>query len=85
MSSLYSAVGILAMVLIPVGFFANLAYDLAHPERWSDWQHDPRIYGTLALVVMPPLLLILIREMWKLRRAQKRLNSTREVNDENVG
>jgi hypothetical protein len=25
--------------------------DLARPELWSDWQHDPRWYGPLLLLV----------------------------------
>jgi hypothetical protein len=46
----------LIMVLLPVAILISLCYDLGHPERWSDWQHDPRIYGTAAILVLPPLL-----------------------------
>lgn len=56
MDKIYAVVGALSMVLLPVGFVMNLCYDLNHPELWSDWQHDPRIYGTAAILVLPPLL-----------------------------
>jgi len=53
MRKLCTAVNVLVTVLVPVGFLVNLCYDLAHPELWCDWQHDPRLYGTLAIVVIP--------------------------------
>lgn len=73
MEKFYAVVGALSMVLLPVAFAMNLCYDLGHPELWSDWQHDPRIYGTVAILVLPLLLWLWARkyrkQQWMERRA----------------
>jgi hypothetical protein len=82
MRKLCTAVNVLVTVLVPVGFLVNLCYDLAHPELWCDWQHDPRLYGTLAIVVIPPILWIGVRTHRSVLRLQKRnarLNRMLEV------
>jgi len=74
--------GILLLLLL-VGIAIHFFYDLAHPELWSDCQHDPRLYGTLTVVVLPPLLLWWAWEERKLKRLQQRFKSLREANHEN--
>jgi hypothetical protein len=69
---LYAVVGAVSMVLLPVAFVISLCYDLGHPERWSDWQHDPRIYGTAAILVLPPLLWLWARAHRKQQRMERR-------------
>jgi len=61
MEKLFVLVGALAMLVLPAAFLLNLCNDLAHPELWSDCQHDPRLYGTLAIVVIPLILWIGLR------------------------
>jgi hypothetical protein len=61
---LYALVGALSMVLLPIGFVMNLCYDLRHPELWCDWQHDPRLYVPITIVVLGPLLLLCVRKHW---------------------
>jgi hypothetical protein len=59
---IYAVVGALSIVVLPVGFVMNLCYDLNHPELWSDWEHDPRIYGTAAILALPLFLWALVRK-----------------------
>ena len=82
MRKLCTAVNVLVTVLVPVGFLVNLCYDLAHPDLWSDWQRDPRLYGTLAIVVIPPILWIGVRmhrSVLRLEKRNARLNRMLEV------
>jgi hypothetical protein len=62
MEKFFAVVGAVGMLLLPVGFLICLCYDLAHPDTRGDWQHDPRLYGTLAIVVIPLIAWIVIRE-----------------------
>jgi hypothetical protein len=72
MRKFVTAVYVVVTVLVPVGFLANLCYDLAHPETWCDWKHDPRLYGTMAIVLGLPFLWSCIRDHRKAQRMEKR-------------
>ena len=53
------------MLLVLFGGPALFFYDLAHPELWGDWQHDPRVYGLPCIVlilVIVPVLCLLVRK-----------------------
>jgi hypothetical protein len=73
MEKFFGVVGALGMVVLPLGFLVSVCYNLAHPETWSDWHHDPRVYGPLWSVIFPPLLWMCVREHRKLRRMKKRI------------
>ena len=45
-------------LLVPVKLLCNLCYDLAHPETWSDWEHDPWLSLGAAVVARPLLVWI---------------------------
>ena len=63
MERFFTVFGLLMMVLLPVGFLIGLCHDLAHPELWCDVQHDPRVYGTAALVAVPLMAWYAIRQL----------------------
>jgi hypothetical protein len=73
--TIYAVVDAVSMVVLPVAFVITLCNDLSHPELWSDWQHDPRIYGTVAFLVLPPLLWLWARkyrkQQWMERRCRR--------------
>jgi hypothetical protein len=85
MNRFFFVVGVAGMVLLPVGFLIGLCRDLAHPELWSDCQHDPRVYGTLAAVVVPLLVWMVVREMLKCVRAARELNEAKRILKEMEG
>lgn len=37
------------LILVSVGLLINLIRDISHPSWWSDWTHDPRLYGPVAI------------------------------------
>ena len=53
MQKLYTLVGLIAMVVLPIMFAENLHRDLQHPELWdADPLRDPRLYCSFAAVVV---------------------------------
>jgi hypothetical protein len=72
MRNLVTVVYVLVTVLVPVGLLCNLCYDLAHPELWSDWQHDPRLYGIPAIVLGPLFVWFYVRDRRKAIRWEAR-------------
>jgi hypothetical protein len=43
---------VMAFILsIPCWYVPVIIHDLTHPELWSDWRHNPQVYGVMALGV----------------------------------
>lgn len=76
MEKFFTVFGLIMMVVLPVGMVLFLLHDLAHPELWSDWMHNPKVYGPLELIVILPLLVWCAYVAWNLRLALKRYERT---------
>ena len=71
MNSFFRSVGPFVIVLLVVNFVGHLCYDLAHPEMWGDWEHNPWLSLGVAVVVVP-LAVHLARKELRVRRQMKR-------------
>jgi hypothetical protein len=64
-------VNLVVVIVFLVVLVAVVANDLAHPEVWdSDWQRDPRIYGWMAILLIP-LGGLLVRECIRHKRLMR--------------
>ena len=80
MKAVYTIVGLVSMIGLPIGFICVLCYDLAHPELWDqDWMHDPRGYLTFIAVVFPSLLFWWWCELRKPERMREEIRQRRSV------
>jgi hypothetical protein len=61
----------LFFLFLLVTLFGNLAYDLTHPEIWSDWKHDPRWYG-------PALVVLVLLITWSYRTGEREARRRQE-------
>lgn len=75
MDKFFALVGALSMVGLPVAFVINLCYE----ELWSDWQRDPRIYGTASILMLLPLLWLWARKYRKEQRAERRYSRLHSI------
>ena len=63
MNRVFTIIGLVAIVAIPLRMGYCLWFDFQHPELWDDFNHDPRIY--LPITGVAVLGGIVIWAMWK--------------------
>lgn len=84
MDRFYSALGKLLIIGMPVWFVIQLCYDLAHPELWSDWRHNPRLYVTEVIILVgiavPVILWCVAVDYRRTRRHERRMFILNVVN-----
>ena len=71
MEKFFACVGVLMMVILPISFVWNLVRDLAHPEWWGDWTHNPYIYCPMSLLMFAGAGVYVARVYWKCRQMDK--------------
>jgi hypothetical protein len=55
---------LLGILALPVAMLVILCNDLLHPNLWSDWKHDPRIYVPYGVILFATLGAISWARKW---------------------
>ena len=70
------------LAIMPFSIYAAIVmgHDLTHPELWSDWKHNPHVWGPIILVLFPLLALWIAYMNWDLKRRERKLKELKERN-----